>query len=158
MYLLGYRKGLHLNVPWGRNPRLPRLTGRTWRISRRCIWSTFYGIVTKNPVCYLRLMRRALSRLSRSLARISFLYSSSSTILSVTTDRLLAFRSKMIAPGCTSCVQWDAISKGAMISALYKGPKSPVLMILRSWIRLLKVRKETWEGPHFPEAGLKFSS
>lgn len=158
MYLLGYRKGLHLNVPWGSNLRLPWLTGRTWRMSMRCIWSTFHGIITKNPVCYLRLMRRALSRLSRSLARISFLYSSSSTIFSATTDRLVVFRSKMTAPGCTSCVQWDVINKSAMIPASYKGPKSPVLMVLRSWIRLLKVRKETWEGPHFPEVGLKFSS
>lgn len=47
---------------------------------------------------YLRLIRRALSRSSRSLARISSLFSSSSATFSAMVDRLLAFRSKMTAP------------------------------------------------------------
>lgn len=50
------------------------------------------------PGHYLRLMRRALSRPSRSLARISFLFSSSSATFSATVDRLLAFRSRRTAP------------------------------------------------------------
>lgn len=35
---------------------------------------------------------------------------------------------------------------------------SPVLMTLRSWIRLLKVRQEMCEDPHLPLVGLNVSS
>lgn len=35
---------------------------------------------------------------------------------------------------------------------------SPVLMTLRSWIRLLKERQEMCEGPHVPVVGLNVSS
>lgn len=107
VYRLGYREGLHLNVSRGSNRRLPRLTGRTNKTSMRCMLQTFLWqcrLVERNreavgPVGYLRLMRRALSRPSRSLARTSPLFTSSSATFSATADRLVAFRSKRTAPG-----------------------------------------------------------
>lgn len=66
---------------------------QTWSLT---FWRKKQSI--SGSMCYLRLMRRALSRPSRSLARISFLFSSSSTTFSATEDRLLALRSRMTAP------------------------------------------------------------
>lgn len=102
VYLLGYRKGLHLNVSRGSNHRSFRLTGRTNMMSIKWFVWYYHLVGWKGEIVvamhYLRLMSRALSRSSRSLARISFLFSSSSATFSSTADRLLAFRSKMTAP------------------------------------------------------------
>lgn len=95
-YLSGHRKCLHLNVSRGSHHRPLRLAEKTKK--RVKTFSLDFRTEIIEHVVHLRLIRRALSRLSRSLERISSLASSSSTILSATKDRLLAFMSKMMAP------------------------------------------------------------
>lgn len=117
-------------------------------------FSWHYCFVGKNweivgPVCYLRLKRRALSTASRSSARILPLSRSSSATFSSTADRLAALRSNMYAPEdrhrLVVFTKQEQICfyptvTYTLISVTFRVPKSPVLMSLRSWIKLLKVR------------------
>lgn len=101
----------------------------------------------KQKHSYLRLSRRALSRESRSLGRISLLLTSSSAIFSATEARVLAFMSKMMAPKIQGLWllqlqidQPDTRSAWMLFSSSVTALKSPVFIARRTWSKLLKVR------------------